>query len=232
MLKNITSLLFPIKCAVCGKLLPADDKYRLCAFCFDSIRPIGSFQCKGCGLVLPDTNKYCFNCLKTRPALLIRSYAPFNDTIRPLIHKFKYGRQPYLARILARFLNIAFQSNECFAKVDTIVPVPCHWSRRFGRGYDHVQLLAKEFSAVSGLPFNDKLLKKNRRTLPQAKLSRERRLQNLTDAFSVSAITMVQGKSIVLIDDVCTTGATLSACAKTLLSCGADSVVGLSAARD
>ncbi len=231
MLKHIAALLFPIKCAVCGKLMPADDTYRLCSSCFDRIRPLGEFQCKGCGRALPDVQKFCFDCLKTRPALIIRSYTQFSEPVRPLIHKFKYGRQPYLSRILARFMFIAFQANDCFAGVDTIVPVPSHWSRRFGRGYDHVQLLAREFSVVSGLPTHDLLLKK-RRTPPQAKLTREKRLKNLTDAFSVRDGGLVSGKSIVLIDDVCTTGATLSACARTLLSAGADSVVGLSAARD
>jgi ComF family protein len=232
MIKKITAILFPIKCAVCGRLMPADDKYRLCSSCFDKIRPVGRFQCKGCGRVLPDVDKFCFDCLKKRPVLLIRSYAQFNDSIRPLIHKFKYGHQPYLARILAKFMLIAFHSSECFSGIDMIVPVPCHWSRRLGRGYDHVQLLAREFSAASGIAYNDKLLVKNRRTPPQARLSRERRLKNLADAFSIKDELQVRGKSVLLIDDVCTTGATLSACAKTLLSAGAYSVTGLCTARD
>jgi ComF family protein len=232
MFKLITSLLFPIKCAVCGKLLAADDKYRLCPACFEGIRPAGSFQCKGCGRILPDTDKYCFDCLKQRPRILIRSYTKFNDAIRPLIHKFKYGRQPHLSRILSKFLQIALQSNECFSNCDLIIPVPCHWTRRFSRGYDHVQILAREFSHVSGIAMDARILVKTKKTPPQAKLSRERRLSNLNDAFAVRNAASVKGKSIILVDDVCTTGATLFACAKTLLDCGADSVVGLAAARD
>jgi len=77
-----------------------------------------------------------------------------------------------------------------------------------------------------------RILVKTKKTPPQAKLSRERRLSNLNDAFAVRNAASVKGKSIILVDDVCTTGATLFACAKTLLDCGADSVVGLAAARD
>ena len=212
--------------------MPPDDKYRLCAACFDRIKPAGKFQCRGCGRILPDTNAYCFDCLKTRPVLLIRSYAQFNDAIRPLVHKFKYGRQPHLARILARFLHIAFQNDDCFAGVDIVVPVPCHWTRRFSRGYDHVQMLAREFSAASGLPLYSGLLYKNKRTPPQASLSRERRLKNLADAFVAPKTVQVSGKKILLIDDVCTTGATMAACARALLKAGADSVAGLAVARD
>ena len=232
MFKIITSLLFPIRCAVCGKLMNAGDKYRLCPVCFDAIRPLGAFQCKGCGRALPDINSYCFDCLKQRPVIMLRSYAAFNDAIRPLVHKFKYGRQPHLARVMARFLYIAYKSNDRLANAEAIIPVPCHWTRRFSRGYDHVQILAREFSAVSGLPLKDKILIKHRRTPPQAKLSRQRRLENLKGAFSVINGTEINGKSIVLIDDVCTTGATMFSCAKTLLESGADSVTGLSVARD
>jgi ComF family protein len=125
----------------------------------------------------------------------------------------------------------AWGDHEGLGPVDAVVPVPLHWIRRRGRGYDQALLLAKDFSRRVGVPVEEGVLRRRRATKPQTELGRDERRENVRDAFEARRPEAVKGRTILLVDDVCTTGATIEACARALKAAGAKRVGALTAAR-
>ena len=150
--------------------------------------------------------------------------------LRDLIHLYKYGRVQTLARPLADFAMAAFPRDERF---DAIVPVPLHWRRRWQRGFNQSELLARALARRTGIPMLSALLRV-RSTSVQAGLSNTRRRQNVANAFRVRGRRSGRGlreRRILLIDDVMTTGSTAAACAMALKRGGAVRVGLLTVAR-
>ena len=152
------------------------------------------------------------------------SFGAYEGVLRDLIHLYKYGRVKTLARPLTSLLAQALPRDEAF---DTAVPVPLYWRRRLQRGFNQAELLARGLARHTGIPVV-KALGRLRPTPTQAGLSNSARRQNVTRAFRSRN---VQGKRILLIDDVMTTGATASSCALALKQAGAKRVVLLTVAR-
>ncbi len=143
------------------------------------------------------------------------------------MHLFKYRRVRSLQKPLGRMLSLALPREE---QVDLVVPVPMHWWRKWSRGFNQAELLARGVARRTGIPVT-RALKRRRRTLAQAGLTLAQRRENLTAVFRVTARNRVEGRRVLLVDDVLTTGATASACAETLKRAGARSVVLLTLAR-
>jgi ComF family protein len=160
----------------------------------------------------------------------IRSPFRFDGVIRQAVHELKYGNLRALAGLLARLLGDYLVSNPVPGEV--LVPVPLHPKRLRERGYNQSRLLAQELGKLTDLPVVDDCLVRGRHSLPQARTSTvgERR-SNVADAFSCRD-RRLQGKSVLLIDDVSTSGATLDACARALKQAGATTVWGLVLARE
>jgi ComF family protein len=155
-------------------------------------------------------------------------YGSYEDVLRELIHLFKYGKTPTLARPLTDFLASAMPRDE---QLDAIVPVPLHWWRRWQRGFNQAELLARALSARTGLPVVG-ALRRARSTPAQAGLSNQGRRENVARAFAPArAASRLAGKRILLVDDVMTTGATAAACAAALKRAGAKRVALLTVAR-
>lgn len=155
-------------------------------------------------------------------------FGSYEDALRGLIHLFKYGKTPTVARPLGEFLASALPRDE---RLDAIVPVPLHWRRRWQRGFNQSQLLAREVAARTGLPVVP-ALRRTRATAAQAGLSNRGRRRNVAQAFQPGrAAGRVAGKRVLLIDDVLTTGATATACALALKRAGAKRVAVLTVAR-
>jgi len=152
------------------------------------------------------------------------SFAAYEGVLRRLIHLYKYARIRTLARPLSDLLLRAMPLDERF---DCIVPVPLHWTRRWNRGFNQSELLAREIGRRTGIPVV-RALARSRSTRTQAGLSNHARRQNVTRAFRARP---VEGKRILLIDDVMTTGATGAACAMALKRAGAGRVALLTVAR-
>lgn len=151
----------------------------------------------------------------------------FAGPVREAIHSLKYGNGRALAAPLAAFMVDAWRRAELSA--DCVVPVPLHASRQAERGYNQSALLARALAAASGLPVDEKLLARRKATRQQALLNAVERRANVKDAFLCQAA--AAGKRIVLVDDVCTTGSTLEACAGAARAAGATSVWALTLAR-
>jgi len=184
--------------------------------------------CRLCGGEI-NSGELCPGC-STRPLSLhgIRSATAFGGTVRAAIHGLKYNRRSDLARPLSALLVEAFHRFEL--PVDVVVPVPLHTSRLRQRGYNQAALLAREFAGQLSLPLNEQAMIRQRQTASQTALNAMERRANVADAF-LCLDQGLAGKRVLLVDDVCTTGATLEACAAALFHHGAATVWGLTVAR-
>jgi ComF family protein len=158
----------------------------------------------------------------------IRAAARFeNNPIRPAIHFLKYRNHKVVAAALGQILVDAYRRYQL--AVDVIVPVPLHPSRLRERGYNQSELLAWQVSRAVGLPVNTRALERAQKTKSQMTLGAAERHQNVAAAFSCSQ--ELARQKVLLIDDVCTTGATLDSCAAAMKEKGVTSVWGLTLAR-
>jgi ComF family protein len=151
--------------------------------------------------------------------------------VRDVIHEFKYNRQIHLRHVVASWLRAALDDERLRGcQFDVIVPVPLHPARQRERGFNQASLLAQLLSAHTSIPCRP-LLKRIRYTTTQTALDRSERMENLHNAFRLRKNVDVRGLQVLLIDDVLTTGSTLSECARVLKRAGAKSVHAATAAR-
>ncbi len=151
--------------------------------------------------------------------------------VRDLIHQFKYSRKTHVRRLLARMLAEGFRDPRVAAVgPDAIVPVPLHPTRLREREFNQAEVLAELAAERLGLPV-DNCLQRTRYTLTQTDFHREERFANLEGAFALRRGAQVEGKALVLVDDVLTTGSTADACARVLREAGASAVVVITVAR-
>jgi ComF family protein len=155
------------------------------------------------------------------------SFGAYEDTLRELIHLFKYGRIRTLAGPLGELIASAAPRDQAF---DAVMPVPLHWRRRLERGFNQSELLARAVARRYGLRVTNAVRRK-RPTPAQAGLSHAGRRANVVGAFKVTRPQAVAGRRVLLVDDVMTTGATAGACAAALRRAGASYVALLALAR-
>ena len=175
--------------------------------------------------------RLCLSCWE-RPLEIDGIRAPYrmDGAVRQAVHALKYQYVRALAPTLGHLLAEFVASSDLPA--DVLVPVPLHPRRERNRGYNQSLLLARETGKIAGLPVEDKALRRLRATPSQAQSAgQEERRANVADAFATDT-TLVQGRRVLLVDDVYTTGATLEACAMALKEAGAASVWGLALARE
>ena len=232
--RALFSLLFPDDCRICGETLREIRRYPVCSHCIGIPEPFSAeFFCVQCRT--PFRNRFPLDaegrCGLCRSGMrgfdAAYCYGSYEGVLRELVHLLKYGRIPTLSAPLAGFLAAALPRDERF---DAIVPVPLHWRRRWERGFNQSELLAKGLSGRTGLPVM-RAVRRVRSTSAQAGLSNTGRRQNVARAFACRGRNRVAGKHILLIDDVMTTGATGAACARALKSAGAERVALLTLAR-
>jgi ComF family protein len=154
---------------------------------------------------------------------------PYEGVIRSAIQAFKYEGQTRLDDFLSRALVNPLSSRPL--TVDVVLPVPLSAQRLGSRGFNQAEILARPLAEATGWPLEGGLLVRARDTQPQVELPHRARRRNVEGAFSVACPDAVVGRRVLLIDDVCTTGATLEACAVPLLDAGAAGVWGLVIAR-
>lgn len=226
-------VLYPPKCALCH--IPVDAAHALCPECFARLNFITKPQCTCCGVPFsyaPLGEMRCGDCLANPPPYqLARAALAYDDVSRPLVTRLKYGDRPHLSILLARLMRQA--GHEALQGAEAIVPVPLHWRRQVARRYNQSLVLARQLGQLSDVAVRPDLLQRHKATTPQVGLSRSQRLRNVAAAFSVpeSSRPALQGKTLLLVDDVMTSGATLEACSKVLLKGGAAEIRILTLAR-
>ncbi len=157
----------------------------------------------------------------------VYSYGSYEGSLRKLVQLFKYDRVRPLETHFGKLMAIALPREERF---DLIVPMPLHWRRRWERGYNQAALLAREISKRWNAPVKN-LVRRRRATKPQAGLTNAKRRANVAGAFRMKPGIRLDGMRVLLVDDVLTTGATASACARVLKRAGARQVTLLTVAR-
>ncbi len=208
--KRLLDLFFPPFCVCCG-----GEGHYLCPTCLAAAPRIAPPWCELCGRPLLGLEfRFCPQCMQA-PLVIdgIRSVGLFEGTLREAVHRFKYGRLTALAEPLGELLADGWRSLRLPG--DVIVPVPLHPRRLRQRGYNQSSLLARELSRTVGLPVAERVLIRTRETAPQVELSASQRRANVAEAFECRT-GEICGQAVLLVDDVCTTGATLNACAEAL----------------
>ena len=201
-----------------------------CDECLSGVPRVEPPLCIRCGSGLGEsTSHLCARCRSTPPQIeRIRSAVYSEGALREAIHAFKYEGITALATPLAN-LMVDYWSRRPML-VDVVVPVPLHRGRLRRRGFNQAAMLAREFSHQVHLAVDDVSLQRHRATAAQVDLDAEQRKENVRDAFRCVGDEL-RGKHVLLIDDVCTTGSTLGACAAALRQGGAESVQALTLAR-
>ncbi len=215
--------IYPPQCGGCGI-----QGTRWCMACADKTKVIKAPVCPRCGRV-QNNDFLCASCQSDPPHYTaLRSWAIFGGTLREAIHQLKYNRNVALGEILARPLV------QCVLglnwTLDVVIPVPLSLARLAERGYNQASLLARPMALSLGISYQPGGLARVKNTLSQVGLSAPLRRQNVAGAFRADW-QYVGGKSILVVDDVTTTGATMDACACALLDANAIRVYGLTLAR-
>jgi len=222
------AFLYPEICQVCSNARATPAESYVCSACRGKIRFIDPPFCQRCGLPFEGAITQAFECSNCRDSELAFSYARAavfaRDTALDLIHRFKYQRALWFEPLLAGLLIDRAVSGLAENSWDMIVPVPLHPTKQREREFNQAQRLAARLSRATGIPLATRLVRRVLPTRTQTLLSREERQANVRNAFAIRPHQHLDGERIVLVDDVLTTGATTSACAKTLLSAGAAEV--------
>jgi competence protein ComFC len=216
-------LLLPPNCGGCGK--PGS---RWCKECQQNVINLSEPCCEICGI--PIRNKgICSDCLHQRPSYkILRSWSAFNDPIKNALHRLKYRHDIGLGDALARQL-IEYVSKLNWP-IDLVIPVPLGRKRLDERGYNQVGLIAHPLSLAMNIAYYPQALSRDHETRSQVGLNRVERQLNVQGAFTAEE-KYVSGHIILLIDDVATTGSTLTSCAKALYAANARDVFALTVAR-
>ncbi len=232
--------LFPAECAFCGQFAGDDRRLIFCRSCWESISLISGDVCPRCGkpyasphILDAAPGFVCGDC-RTTPPFFERAYsaAYYEGVMREAIHQLKYYHKPRLAYHLIRLLVSHIPERIEPGSYTAVVPVPLHKSKQKQRGYNQAFLLARHLAAHGHLDMMAGNLLRIRDTRPQNKQEgRKARQENVKNAFQVMRPDEVQGKHLILIDDVLTTGATVNECAKMLKHAGAASVLVLTLSR-
>jgi ComF family protein len=231
---GLLDLVFPDDCRVCGERLHEVSRIPVCSRCL--LKPElfrAGYFCACCRT--PFLNRAPLDesgrCALCRLGLngfdQVYSFGAYEGVLRKLIHVFKFEGVRTLQRPLGALLAQALPRELGF---DAVVPMPLHWRRRWQRGFNQSELLAREIARKWGVPVSA-LVRRKRATTPQAGLTSAQRRKNVEGAFQVGKGTRLKGMRLLLIDDVLTTGATASACARALKRAGAAQVTFLALAR-
>jgi len=203
-------LLFPRVCPVCGRLLLRRERY-LCLSCLSDL-PFSFFWS------WPNNPaEVCFwgrlNIVRASSLLIYREESPF----KKIIHSFKYDGSRALGAFMGEMLATRMAESGMYNDIDLIIPVPLHFLKKWERGYNQASILAKSIGKILNKPVQESVLIRKKFTSTQTKKDSIHRWENVLGAFSLKNRTLIEGKHILLVDDVLTTGATLEACGQHIL---------------
>lgn len=232
-LRGALSLFYPALCVICSAPIAAGE--QLCETCHAKAPRIAPPFCSKCSEPFSGAISEAFACANCahRKLYFDTAVSVFRSRgiVRKLVHDFKYGHQRYLRAPVAAWLCAALDDPRLAGRrFDLVIPVPLHPARERERGFNQAFDLAEVFCRTKNLPFAD-VLERIRYTTTQTAFDRAERMENLRDAFRLRKNADVRGLRVLLIDDVLTTGSTLSECARVLRRAGAISVHAATAAR-
>ena len=212
-------------CIVCDRELPIVPRYRICNRCYATMEVIGERGCLKCGRMMVSEGEYCMDC-KTREMVFDRAFSPlaYTGAASSLITRLKFGGKRFLAEPMAKWMTDRLL--EFAGPVDVVIPVPLHVNRKKERGFNHSELLAETIAEGLRLPIDTTSVYREKDTLASSALEggRTAREENMKDAFKMREPRSVKDKTVLVVDDVLTTGTTANQLAETLKKAGAKKV--------
>ena len=215
----IIDLVYPNVCIFCNEL-KTGGKDSICDACWNALPAFPVEQ-----NILRE--------IKEKLATLVylsnlRSMWEFEDNVQIIIHRLKYKHKTSVAAKISQYMSNLIEFDK---DIDLLIPVPLHKKRRRERGYNQSTLICKAISKIKGIPTNEISLQRIKNTKSQTKLNINERKKNVADAFRVVNRSEIENKTILLVDDVITTGSTINACAQQLKNNGAKEIYAISAAK-
>jgi ComF family protein len=234
--------LFPSACRICLEPLTKISNLPVCQECLGKITPLDGLLCRVCGEKLfssytqdqDEDGALCGLCRHVAPQYRRAvSYGAYDGELRELIHLFKYNGIRPAGSLLGRLLQQTTGDLKLPAEL-VLIPVPLWSGKRQARGFNQAEAIARAFlnlKPVSGIQLDTSSLARTRETASQTGLTRKQRRENVRGAFAVTKAEKICGRSILLVDDVMTTGTTVNECARVLLRAGAKEVFVATVAR-
>lgn len=236
--KKVLDFLFPsnIYCICCGNLVDNSRVYSLCDQCMEALHWANGRTCAKCGKVLADTEKrklldeiregqeLCDHC-KKNSFYFERGFTCMQYSLmeKEMVHKFKFNGCGYMGEKLGKIMLDRILLEDL--KVDMVMPVPMHPKNQLKRGYNQSELMAKVVAKGLGVVYNNRVLIRKQYKAPMNKLDAEQRHINVKGSYGIAQeIPKLQGKRILVIDDIYTTGSTVDECSRILMEAGASKV--------
>ena len=221
---SILDLLYPRRCLLCNHIRPYGGS-DVCEECMKALKPVKSPCCMKCGKPIDnDEDEYCGDC-KKHPKSFKRGFPAFlyEGAIKASLYDFKYKNQRNYAEFYSRSIVQMYGKQLKSLGIDGIVPVPVYSRKRRMRGYNQAELLAEKIGRNLDIPVYPDYLERVVDTSPQKELNDKERMKNLKNAFKIGQ-NKIKLKKILLVDDIYTSGATIEACTKVLLSASTEAV--------
>lgn len=221
-------MIYPRRCPVCGDIV-SPEKILIHPSCISRLSPVQSPTCKKCGKeVISGHTEYCPDCTR-HPRTFEWGMALFNynDAARDSMAAVKYKNRREYLDFYARAIDFRYRKRVLRLDADVLVPVPVHPSRRRKRGYNQAEELAARLSDLWQIPADSRLLARTKKTAPQRELNPAERLKNLKEAFRIHPKRGGRSElphTVILVDDIYTTGSTMEACARVLKEAGVKKV--------
>lgn len=219
--------LLPPQCPCCEKFLE-EKQQGICSGCLSEIHWIEPPFCSVCGTPFVSRvigNHPCGACTtKKKYFTIARALGSYEGSLQEAIHQWKYEGKTSLNPIFGKWMLEGLYRYWDPKFFDLLIPIPLHIERLRSRGFNQALLLVKELSHYTGIPYRMRILQKTKPTIPQVNLSGIERMKEVKGAFHLVRKEELKGRSVLLVDDVYTTGATVNECAKVLLAGGAERV--------
>lgn len=226
MKKKMKEFFFPPHCLICDEILPLEEREgKVCASCANQIPFLLGEQCGCCGRTITH-EPYCRRC-KAEDFPFTKGTAAFSyETMRKQISLFKFHGYRYdgaeLGVLMAQYLEKQYP--EWILWADYMTAVPLHPKKEKHRGFNQADLLCKKIAEQTGMIYEPHILRRTVHTKPQSKLDAAERRENLKNVFDLYDKKQVEGRKILLVDDIFTTGTTLKECTRVLMRAGAAEV--------
>jgi ComF family protein len=227
-MKAFFDLLFPRRCPVCADIVQPRGAL-ICPDCIKKLDPVREPVCRKCGKqLISDRAEYCYDCSRrARSYEAGRAVFKYNQAAKKSLTAIKYKNRREYLDFYTQAMAYRYQHTIQRWQPEVLVPIPVHPSRMRTRGFNQAEELSRRLSDLWGIPTQAHLLIRVKKTLPQKKLTPEERLKNLQQAFAVRP-PMGRGEAIpetvVLVDDIYTTGSTMEACTRVLKAAGVKKV--------
>ncbi|GMQ58060.1 ComF family protein [Vallitalea sediminicola] len=224
---ELLSIIYPKRCPICMDIIPINGEERICDSCVEELPYIIEPRCRKCSKPLNnEVTEYCFDCTKNEHDYT-RGWAVwlYEGELKKALRRYKYDNNENYGRIFSKEVVTLYKREILEAQIDLIIPVPLHKKKLRKRGYNQAGIIATNIGKYLDISCNTNCVIRTINTKPQKNLSDKERVNNMKKAFKVIKSDEIVGKTILICDDIYTTGNTINSLAKELLISGANEVI-------